>query len=697
MNFIWRTSRAAAFLVAALASAQQERDLKIERDAPAGLAPASVSIPRSYAVVIGVGKYRRLAAAQQLQYAERDAEAVCSILISPEGGNFRAENVHRLIGERATLSNLRRELEQWLPSAARPDDRVLVYFAGHGFVHEGRGYLAPYDIDVKDIPGTGFAMDALGEIFGSRIQAKWKVLLTDSCHSGAITPAETEQLNKTLAGLQPSVFSLTASRARERSFESPDWGGGHGLFTYYAVKGLEGAADESGDGIVTADELAEYVRREVRAATKGQQNPTSDRGSFDPNMLLSYVPSTARPGAPPPPKSGTLVIEANMDGVEVFVDGKAAGVVEKAKPLRLPGLAPGVHTIKGVRMGYEPDGPREEMVYPGQEATVTLRILIRRQRNKAAVEAFEKGIELYQRGQPQNYKRALEQFSQALDADATFSRAALYMGRAYGALYEPEQAQKCLRRAIGIDPDYLEARTSLAGMLLDSGAVDEAIRQLNYAARRDPSSAFTYTLLSQAYRMKELYPEAADAARKAIGLAPATAEPHLWLADSLRLHGSTLKDRQARDRELRESVSEYDRYLRLSDFDSKLAGQLNYYVLGYLLGRGKKKRPAQADIWRDMRSLAWFGICDSQKLLGRYDAAIESCTKALRYDPKDPYVHYALGLSFAYRYNQTDRVENLPAALTHFRAALDLNPDLVEAANARRNISAIEATLRKVN
>jgi uncharacterized caspase-like protein len=39
------------------------------------------------------------------------------------------------------------------------------------------------------------------------------------------------------------MFSLTASRDRERSFESADWGGGHGIFTYYVVKGLEGAAD----------------------------------------------------------------------------------------------------------------------------------------------------------------------------------------------------------------------------------------------------------------------------------------------------------------------------------------------------------------------------------------------------------------------------------------------------------------------
>ena len=31
-------------------------------------------------------------------------------------------------------------------------------------------------------------MENLGKDIGSRINGKWKVLITDSCHSGAITP-----------------------------------------------------------------------------------------------------------------------------------------------------------------------------------------------------------------------------------------------------------------------------------------------------------------------------------------------------------------------------------------------------------------------------------------------------------------------------------------------------------------------------
>jgi len=314
----------------------QQRDLKLEKEeAPAP--PKAVSIPRSYAVIVGISRYQNLPEKLQLQYAERDAQSMHTILISPEGGAYKAENVHILAGDKATLAGLRREIDTWLPSVAKEGDRVLIYFAGHGFIVRGKGYLAPYDFDMNRAESTGYPMSDLGSIVGGKINATSKILITDSCHSGAISPEDTQKVNQTLSTLNKSLFSLTASRDREQSFESADLGGGHGVFTYYVVKGLEGEADTSKDGVVSADELAEYVHTEVRRATDARQNPTSDRGSYDAEMMLSYVPSHAAPATPPAPKTGGLVFESNMDEVELFVDGKSVGVLSKAKPLQIPG------------------------------------------------------------------------------------------------------------------------------------------------------------------------------------------------------------------------------------------------------------------------------------------------------------------------------------------------------------------------
>src|ERR1700728_1266474 len=163
-------------LLAPLSAQQtkQKRDLTIEKDTPPAVTQTAVTIPRSYALVVGVADYQD-PAVPKLLYSERDAQSIFDVLISPEGGNFHRENVHLLIGAKATLANLRHELEEWLPAQAKDGDRVLIYFAGHGFVFQGHGYLAPYDINLHNIKPTGYPMDDLGATISGKIRAKDKI------------------------------------------------------------------------------------------------------------------------------------------------------------------------------------------------------------------------------------------------------------------------------------------------------------------------------------------------------------------------------------------------------------------------------------------------------------------------------------------------------------------------------------------
>ncbi len=671
-------------------SGANQRDLRVEPLHPAPTNNPIISgrktLPRRYAVVIGVGQYPNLPPNLQLKYSERDADSIFAMLISPEGGNYPAENVHRLVGPKATLANIRHELEDWLPTTAKPDDLVFIYFAGHGFLipSTGRAYLAPYDFRIKDAAETGYSMETLGKVVQNSIKAKYKVLLTDACHSGAIAPEAAQEMNHELVSLDQSLFSLTASRDRESSLESPDLEGGHGVFTYYVVQGMQGAADEKGDGYVTADELAEYVRRNVREATNARQNPTSERGSYDPQMLLAYVPSHVRPETPPS-KNGGFIFESNMDKTEVFLDGTSVGIVEKGKPLPIPGLTPGPHTVKAVHMGYEPDGPREEVVYPGQDTTVSLRLVIPRRRSQAATDQLDRGVQFYGKGFAANYQQAVQCFNAALAIDPNYSEAALYLGRAYNALFDEEKAATAFRRAIAIDPDYMEARTAFAGELLDTGQLDEAIRQLNLVNQREPKNGQAWYLLSQAYCRKGAYQPAVEAGRSAVAITPFNGEAHLWLAESLH-----------QSKEWNPAVKEYNEYLRLSDFDSKLGGQVSYYVLGSLFGIGKRSRASQQDIWKDQRGLAYFGLCDCEHRLSHFDEAISDCTRSLRYSPDGALVHYLLGISYAYEANLKHNVGLAEAARQHFATMLTINPDLAEAAIAKRNIANIDHAIQAI-
>jgi tetratricopeptide (TPR) repeat protein/uncharacterized caspase-like protein len=654
--------------------------------------PANVSVPRGYALVVGISHYKNLPPQAQLKYPDRDAAAIYTVLISKQGGEFPPENVHVLKDEDATLANLTQELEKWLPSVSKDNDRVVIYFAGHGFISNGASYLAPYDLNKDNIPGTAYPMSRLGEVIGSKIHGKWKVLLADACHSGAITPeADRAQVTQSLLDLNKSLFVLTASRDREQSFEGPGWGGGHGIFTYYVVKGLEGEADTSRDGEVTAQELGDYVYSLVSQATGGRQHPTFDRGSFDTDMLLAYNPER-KSAKLPAPKFGNLIIESNMDGVEVTVDGKSVGTVSKANALRLPGLQPGIHIIQGNHEGYAPDGPREEEVYPGQDTTVTLRILIIRQHKKAAVDHFNRGLEYYNKGYEQNYKSAVEEFKQALAIDPTYSQAAMYLGRACRSLYDYEAADQYFKQAIQIDPDYLEARVSYAGGLLDAGDMDESVRQLNFVMQRDKTNGTAWYLLSQAYFRKGAYDDAVHAGREAVKLIPNKAEAHLWLADSLRLES----DAAHSTANVPQAETEYQQYLSLSNFDSSFAGKFAYYVLPF----GAKKRAAQGDIWKQLRAQADFGLCDCEWLQKRLDPAIHYCEAALVYNPNDLYSHYRLGILYSQKFNVANEHAAAPSELDllvearkQFNSVITLNSEVDQASNAKKYIQNIDQFL----
>ena len=653
------------------------------------------AVQQSYALVIGISHYENLPASAQLQFPNRDAQSIYTTLISEQGGQFPANHVHMLVGEQATRANIIHELETWLPSVTAVDDRVFIYFAGHGFISAGKGYLAPYDIDLKDIAGTAYSMDRLGKAIGSGIHGKWKVLLTDACHSGAITPeTDPAQLNHLLLDMQQSIFSLTASRDREQSFESAEWGGGHGIFTYYVVQGLAGAADTNGDGIVTADELAEYVHSNVRQATGARQNPTSERGSFDSNMVLAFNPTHAKASALAELKYGTMVIQSNMDDTEFWLDGQKAGVVSKATPLRLPGLSPGSHTIKAVHMGYEPDGPREEMIYPGQETTVNVRILIPRRRTQAAVDLLDEGVASYKKGYEVNYKNAEAKLKEAIALDPNYSEAWMYLGRVENALWADDQATAAFQRAIAIDPDYEEARVSYAGALLDQGGLDEAVRQLNAALERQPQNGTAYYLLSQAYARQGDFAAGKAAALHAVKANPGNGEAHFWLAECER----HLNDADAAD-------SEYRQYLRMTDFNSGAWGQANYYIAGFLLGVGRKHHAAEQDIWKEQQGQANVGLCDCEWMQKRYDAAISFCQRALTFLPTDLWANYRLGLIYVEQANAGAPPANtatanagtpadlLKAARVRFSNVVTVNPDTDEANRARQYIARIDAAL----
>ena len=260
-----------------------------------------------WAVVIGAGRYES-PEIPRLRYTVPDAEALYEVLIGP--GGFKKEHV-LLITDRTekkpTLRNIKWSLGTFLARSAKKDDTVVIFFAGHGAPEvDQRGverdgfakYLVPSDAEPDDLYSSGLPMDELNTIF-ARIEAERVVVFLDACYSGA-AGGRTFASKKTRSAHVDDLFLerltqskgraiITASRATEVSIELPELG--HGIFTYYLVEGLKGAADLNRDGIVSLQELYEYVEREVARKSRsvgGNQHPVM-KGEMEGSLPLVRV------------------------------------------------------------------------------------------------------------------------------------------------------------------------------------------------------------------------------------------------------------------------------------------------------------------------------------------------------------------------------------------------------------------------
>lgn len=661
-------------------------------------------------MVIGISQYARLEASQQLQFPESDAESMYRVLINHEGGAFPPENVHFLKGSQATLANIRRELEEWLPSVAQPVDRVVVYFAGHGFVKDGVGYLAPADVDPTHLDATAYPMADLGQVLATRVKANWKVLLTDACHSGKVNAETTnEALERQFSALPASFLTLTATTEREQSFEDPNLSTGFGFFTYFVVQAFRGYADNDPcDGRITADELIEYVRSNVRRYARERQlsqTPTA-RGDYEPQMLLGVANGCMNADTTAPSMLGTAVVETNVDDVDLYIDGTLIGRLSKDKALVVPSLPSGLHEFEGVKAGYEPDR-KQVMVAPNQESTVTLRIRYVRQVKPQALDLNAQGEKLLftrrsslslmnlvpvERKQSEDdLRKARTFFERALEADPDYGLAATHLGQVHQLLLNYREAAKALRRAVAIDASNVEARTALAAVLSEQGDADEAIRQLTEVLRLDASNDEVYAMLARAYWDKSAWAQAVSYADKALALNGSNAQAHLWKADALRQLAAVETNSRQQLSLYANSREDYRAFLELTNFSTSIGARLAFSFIGF--GVGSRRHADRQDAYDSLRSSGFLGLCLSEFKVGNPLRARDYCARALRHAPNDPIGHFLLGNVHRDLFNASRSCDDLLAARASYTKMLSLNADLQESKNARSYLTQIETIL----
>ena len=258
---------------------------------------SAVVKPVLHVVAVGVSKYPELS--YQLPLAADDAQAVVSGLAQASSALFRTIKQWALPNDKATGVAIRDALDI-VVREARPEDVVILYFAGHGRAVGQQFYFAPFDIDFARAPTEEDAYrqrglpDSLLAEYLLKIPAQKLVLVLDACESGAgIKTIERAVAfrrdgaaeNRALRALARAngIHLIAASTDKQLALEAK--GEGHGLLTAAFLRGLRDAK-VNGENFVTVTSLFSRIQREVPDLVQKyrpgiQQTPVVYHGGMD--------------------------------------------------------------------------------------------------------------------------------------------------------------------------------------------------------------------------------------------------------------------------------------------------------------------------------------------------------------------------------------------------------------------------------
>lgn len=253
------------------------------------------SFEKHHAFVIGINAYTR--GIPPLRTAAPDAIRLAELLGDPARRD--RFTVHPpLIDAAATKAGVMRLLDDM--QAVGPNDRVLFYFAGHGVAEDGEekpaGYILPSDACSGNV-GSFIPMSALHDAL-DRLRCRHLIVILDCCFSGAFRwTSKHRALSRvpkriyrerfdrfvkdkawqvlTSAGFDQKALDVLTQGPKGDLRGQPEatQGALHSPFALALFDAIDGQADarrgneRTGDGILTATELYEFIRDRVEQAS----------------------------------------------------------------------------------------------------------------------------------------------------------------------------------------------------------------------------------------------------------------------------------------------------------------------------------------------------------------------------------------------------------------------------------------------
>jgi hypothetical protein len=229
---------------------------------------------KTIGIAIGVSTFRH-PTLSPVPFAAHDAEVMAGYFNKLTG--IPSEQVRLLTDDHALKDDLIEVFEEWLPQQAKSGSDVIIFIAGRALVNPSTGAvsLIPHEAD----PGSSLRLVSLRRLHEAlaRLPIQHAVLIMDLTWTSSRGEPSAD-------GKEPMWDAIPTGLRREKLVQiigtsgheqaHPYEEGRHGLFTYFLLKGLSGAADRDQNGIVAVGEVCGYVRERVAvAATDKYQQP----------------------------------------------------------------------------------------------------------------------------------------------------------------------------------------------------------------------------------------------------------------------------------------------------------------------------------------------------------------------------------------------------------------------------------------
>ena len=209
---------------------------------------------KNYLLVIGIDNY---SVWPKLNNAVSDANAIAEVL--KKKYNFRADNTKILTNEMATKQLMIDEFKAIIEKIG-PNDRLLIYFSGHGHYDQvlNEGYWIPQDAK-RDVEADYLPNSYLVKML-KQISARHVFIIADACFSGSLF-IDSDRENLDNAAQAKSRWALTSGRLE---YVDDGVSGQHSPFATQVLSYL----DNNKKSRSTAFEMINFVREKVSEQSK---------------------------------------------------------------------------------------------------------------------------------------------------------------------------------------------------------------------------------------------------------------------------------------------------------------------------------------------------------------------------------------------------------------------------------------------